>query len=113
MWWPIFIILQAYFIFAGIRNEERAGLWSWSKFAFALGFGALEIVIVLVPIFNIGLHSRYFVPVFAGAWIIAGLNFVWMINRRSPLEASRWPPQPSGLPPPTSITTTGSLLQGT
>jgi hypothetical protein len=85
MWWPIFIILQAYFIFAGIRNEERAGLWSWSKFAFALGFGALEIVIVLVPIFNIGLHSRYFVPVFAGAWIIAGLNFVWMI-----IVARRW-----------------------
>jgi hypothetical protein len=85
MWWPFFIILQAYFIFAGIRNEERAGLWSWSKAAFALAFGALEVVILLMPIVCIDLHSRYFVPVFAAAWVAAGLNFIWMI-----IVARRW-----------------------
>jgi hypothetical protein len=38
MWWIVFVVLQGVIIWSGIRREERAGLWSWSKFAFALGF---------------------------------------------------------------------------
>jgi hypothetical protein len=85
MWWPLFVVLQAYFIYTGIRNEERAGIWSWSKAAFALGFAALEIVIVTVPIFSMDLHSRYFLPVFGAACFVAALNFIWMI-----IVARRW-----------------------
>ena len=85
MWWPLFVVLQIVFIVTGIRNEERAGVWSWSKFAFALGFAALEVVIVTVPIFTMDLHGRYFLPVFAAAWFVAALNFIWMI-----IVARRW-----------------------
>jgi len=85
MWWLLFIVLQAHFIVAGIRNEQRAGLWSWSKAAFALGFAALEVVIVTVPIFCMDLHSQYFLPVYGAAWVVAGLNFIWMI-----VVARRW-----------------------
>jgi hypothetical protein len=85
MWWISFVVLQLVFVVTGIRNEERAGIWSWSKAAFALGFAALEVVIVTVPIFSIGLRSRYFLPVFAAAWIVAALNFIWMI-----IVARRW-----------------------
>jgi len=85
MWWISFVVLQLVFVVTGIRNEERAGIWSWSKAAFALGFAALEVVIVTVPIFIIGLHSPYFLPVFAAAWVVAALNFIWMI-----IVARRW-----------------------
>lgn len=85
MWWIVFIGLQVAVIAGGIRNEQRAGLWSWSKFAFALGFGLLECAILIVPLTAINPHSRYFVPVVVTASIIAALNFIWMI-----IVARRW-----------------------
>ena len=85
MWWILFILLQAYFIITGIRNEHRAGLWSWSKFAFVMGFAALEIVIVITPILVFDLNGPYFLPVFLSAWVVAALNFIWMI-----IVARRW-----------------------
>ena len=67
-------------------DEERAGLWNWSKFFFALGFAALECIILIVPITYIhDVHSRYFVPVYVASCIVAALNFVWMI-----IVARRW-----------------------
>ncbi|HEY2470373.1 MAG TPA: hypothetical protein VGI45_21440 [Terracidiphilus sp.] len=85
MWWILFVVIQALVIFSGIRREERAGLWSWSKFVFALGFAGLEIIILIVPIHYIGVQSRWFVPVFSGCGVIAALNFIWMI-----IVARRW-----------------------
>jgi hypothetical protein len=85
MWWLAVIALQIYFVIAGIRQEERAGLWSWSKFFFALGFGALESVIVVLPIFLVGIHSRYFWWACGTGWAIAAANFVWFI-----LTCRRW-----------------------
>lgn len=79
MWWIVFVVLQAYFIVAGIRNEQRAGLWSWSKFAFAMGFAALEVVIVTAPVVYFDLKGRFFLPVYIAAWVVAALNFIWMI----------------------------------
>lgn len=85
MWWIVCIGLQIAVIAAGIRNEQRAGLWSWSKFAFALAFGVLECVIVIVPLTYIDMRSRYYKPVAVTAGIVAGLNFIWMI-----IVARRW-----------------------
>ena len=50
MTWVAFLILQGLIIWSGIKQEQRSGLWSWSKFAFALGFAALECLIVIGPI---------------------------------------------------------------
>jgi hypothetical protein len=85
MWWILFVVSQTIVVISGIRNEQRAGLWSWSKFAFALSFGALELIILLVPLNDIDLKSRWFVPVMSAAGIIAALNFIWMI-----IVARRW-----------------------
>lgn len=85
MWWILVLLLQGIVIASGIRDEQRAGLWSWSKFAFALGFGALECIIVIAPLLYINLRSRYFIPVYVTACIVAALNFIWMI-----IVARRW-----------------------
>lgn len=79
MWWLLFVGLQVYFLIAGIRREEQAGLWSWSKFFFALGFAALEGVIVILPIIVFGIRSRYFWWGCGVAWTIAAANFIWFI----------------------------------
>src|ERR1700722_14579447 len=70
MWWILFVVVQALVIVSGIRNEQRAGLWSWSKFAFALGFAALEVILVLVPLNYIDWKSRWFAPVMTTASVI-------------------------------------------
>ena len=79
MWWILFVVLQVCFIVKGIRNEQHAGLWSWSKFAFVMGFAALEVVIVTAPVFYFDLKGRFFLPVYIAAWVVAGLIFIWMI----------------------------------
>jgi hypothetical protein len=99
MAWILFVILQAIFIAAGIRNEQRAGLWSWSKFAFALGFAALEVTILIGPIIFMNVKSPRFMPVFIAAWAVAALNFIWMILASgAPLETPRRPHQSAGIP---------------
>jgi hypothetical protein len=85
MFWIAFAVCQAVVIVTGIRQEQRAGLWSWSKFVFTLGFAALEIVILLAPINLIDLKSPRFVPAFCAAGVVAALNFIWMI-----IVARRW-----------------------
>jgi hypothetical protein len=98
MLWILFVVLQGVMIVAGIRREERAGRWSWSKFAFALGFAGLECVIVVVPPMLIDMHSRYFWLLYSAGWVVAALNFVWFIivmrrwslkDGRTSLEAER------------------------
>jgi hypothetical protein len=85
MFWIAFVVCQTIVIITGIRQEQRAGLWSWSKFAFALAFAALEVVIMLTPIYLIDLKSPRFLPAFCAAGFIAALNFIWMI-----IVARRW-----------------------
>jgi hypothetical protein len=80
-------VLQFVVVAAGIRNEQRAGLWSSSKFAFALGFGALECTILIVPVSVMDVRSRNFIPVYVACWFVAALNFIWMIIV-APVEAS-------------------------
>ena len=85
MGWLLFCVLQFIVIAAGIRQEQRAGLWSWSKFVFALAFAALECTIVIVPIIVMDVHGRNFIPVYVACWVLAALNFIWMI-----IVARRW-----------------------
>src|ERR1700722_7536747 len=98
MGWLAFIVVQAIFIVSGVRREQRAGLWSWSKFFFALAFAALESLILFVPIYYVGTNSRYFGWTYAIAGTIAALNFIWFIivcrrwrlpDGRTSLEAYR------------------------
>ncbi len=79
MWWIAFVILQGYYIVHGIRVEERAGVWSWTKFIFALGFGLLESVIIFIPIRLIDFKSHYFWPVVGASWVVVAANFIWFI----------------------------------
>ncbi len=85
MGWFLFVILQITVIAVGIRREKQAGLWSWTKFLFALAFGALEFVIVSAPLFYFGLSSPHFMTAFIAAWTVAALNFIWLI-----VVARRW-----------------------
>lgn len=85
MMWIAFAALQFIVIIAGIRQEQRAGLWSWSKFAFALAFAGLEVAILITPIALMDVKSPRFIPVFSAAGAIAALNFIWMI-----IVARRW-----------------------
>jgi hypothetical protein len=50
MAWIVFAILQFTVIVTGIRQEQREGLWSWSKFAFAIGFAGLQVAILMAPL---------------------------------------------------------------
>jgi hypothetical protein len=79
MWWILFVVLQFIVIVTGIRKEQRAGLWSWSKFLFAIGFALLQVGILLAPLYFLGLSNPWFWWAFGAAWVIAAVNFVWMI----------------------------------
>jgi hypothetical protein len=85
MMWIAFAICQILIVVAGVRQEQRAGLWSWSKFVFALAFGILEAGILLAPIMLMDVKSPRFMQVFCAAGFVAALNFIWMI-----IVARRW-----------------------
>jgi hypothetical protein len=79
MFWILFLVLQIVLIVVGIRRDEQAGLWSWSKFAFAIGFAILEAVLAVAPIFALGLNDPRFWWACGVTWTIAVLNFIWFI----------------------------------
>jgi hypothetical protein len=85
MSWLLVGVLQLFLIINGIKKERRAGFWSWSMFFFALGFAALESAILIAPLTQIDLHSRYFAPVVTVACIVAAANFIWFI-----ITCRRW-----------------------
>src|ERR1700733_5384907 len=85
MVWILMLVLQVGFIVVGIRREEKAGLWSWSKFVFALGFAAVEVAIITLPILTLDVNSRWFWWISGAGWLIAALNFIWSI-----LAGLRW-----------------------
>jgi Na+/melibiose symporter-like transporter len=85
MGWIFFLALQVIVIVSGIRQEQREGLWNWSKFVFAIGFGALEFALIFIPLTYLNPHTRYYQPVWITACVIAALNFIWMI-----IVARRW-----------------------
>jgi hypothetical protein len=85
MWFLVGFALQIVVIAAGVRNEQRAGLWSWSKFLFALGFGGLECGILIVPVTVMNPATKYFIPVYVTCCVLAALNFIWFI-----IVARRW-----------------------
>jgi hypothetical protein len=84
MIWLIFLIVLGIIVFMRIRAEQRAGRWSWSKFFFSLGFGALECVIITAPLL-MNMNSRFFWPAYGAAWVVAIALFVKFI-----LIARKW-----------------------
>jgi hypothetical protein len=98
MGWIVFGVVQAIVIWSGIRQEQRMGGWSWSKFVFTLAFAGLEVVVLLVPILSMDMKDPWFVPVLSGAAAVAAGNFAWFIvvcrrwrlpDGRTSLEAYR------------------------
>jgi hypothetical protein len=85
MIWILVLVLQVAYIVLGIRREQQAGLWSWSKFAFALGFAAIEIVIGVVPAMTLDMHGSSYWWIVGAGWLIAALNFIWFI-----IACRRW-----------------------
>lgn len=85
MMWIAFALCQVVVIASGIRQEQRAGLWSWSKVVFALAFAGLELIILLTPLRLMQVNSPRFLPVMGVAGVIAAANFIWMI-----IVARRW-----------------------
>ena len=79
MGWTVVVLVQAIVIWSGIRQERRAGMWSWSKLVFALAFAGLEVVVLVVPILYLDIKGPWFVPVFCGAAVVAAGNFIWFI----------------------------------
>jgi hypothetical protein len=85
MIWILMLALQIGFIVIGIRRDEKAGLWSWTKFLFALGFAAAEVALVIVPVLTIDQANRLFWWIAGAGWLIAALNFIWFI-----IACRRW-----------------------
>jgi hypothetical protein len=85
MIWILMLALQVGFMVVGIRREEKAGLWSWPKFIFALGFAAVEVALVIVPILTVDQNSRWFWWIYGAGWLVAALNFIWFI-----IACRRW-----------------------
>jgi hypothetical protein len=85
MIWLIFVIVFGIIAIMRIRAEQRAGRWSWSKFFFSLGFGALECAIITLPLLVMNMNSRFFWPVYIGSWVVAIALFVKFI-----LIARKW-----------------------
>jgi hypothetical protein len=72
-------VLQIYFIIHGIRQEERAKAWSWSKFVFCFVFAGLQFFTIFIPIDLVSPGSRYFTAMVVGVVGVAVFNFVWFI----------------------------------
>ena len=106
MWWILFVVVQALVIVSGIRNEQRAGLWSWSKFAFALGFAALEVILVLVPLNYIGLEEPLVCAGYDHGERDCSTQLRLDDHRGAPLETPRRPDQSASLPGPAPLEVT-------
>ena len=85
MIWILMLALQIGFIVIGIRREEKAGLWSWTKFLFALGFAAAEVALIIVPVLTLDPNRGWFWWIYGTGWLIAALNFIWFI-----IACRRW-----------------------
>jgi hypothetical protein len=79
MTWILMIGLYILYFWIGLRRQQRAGLWSWTLFFFALAFAALEWLILFLPLRYLPMHSRWYGIGVAAAALVAAGNFVWFI----------------------------------
>jgi hypothetical protein len=83
MFWLGFLVLILVMAVAGIRRAQRAGMWSWSKFALTLGFMAIVCAVITAPIMLMDTNGRYFWWVYGAAWAVAlGLMVCYIIWAR-------------------------------
>jgi hypothetical protein len=85
MGWIFSLLLMVFVMVSSIRRAQRAGLWSWSKFAISLGFAAFMCLLVSAPLIFMNTSSRYFIPVYLATWVVALGLLVWFVIR-----ARRW-----------------------
>jgi len=82
MFWLGFLVLILVMAVAGIRRAQRAGAWSWSKFALTLGFMAVVCAIITAPLL-MNTNSTYFWWVYGAGWAVAlGLMVCFIIWAR-------------------------------
>jgi protein-S-isoprenylcysteine O-methyltransferase Ste14 len=79
------VVLVLVMAYAGFSKAQRAGTWSWSKFALTLGFLAGVCAIVTAPLVLMNTNSPYFWWVYGAGWVIALGLMVWFI-----IQARRW-----------------------
>ncbi len=83
MFWLVFVVLVLWMGVAAMRKAQRAGTWSWSKFALTLGFMAIVCAVISAPVILMNMNSRYFWPVYGVAWAVAlGLMACFIIWAR-------------------------------
>jgi hypothetical protein len=85
MSWIFTVVMALSLAFASYRRAKKAGLWSWSKFLFAIGFAFFETALVTVPVIVLNPKSAYFWPAYGAAWVLAAVFFVLFI-----LKARKW-----------------------
>ena len=85
MMWIIQLLLTLFYGAQGYEQSKRDGTWSWSKFAFTLGFAAFACLVLIGPLVFLNLNSPAFWPVFIAAWVVVAVLFVLFI-----IMARRW-----------------------
>jgi hypothetical protein len=85
MSWVVFLLMLIIMVVGRVRREQQLGRWSWSKFAFTLGFAGLECVIITAPLVMMDMNNPHFWPIYIFAWVAAAGLLVWFI-----IEARRW-----------------------
>jgi Na+/melibiose symporter-like transporter len=79
MSWIFTVLMALSLAFASYKRAKRAGLWSWPKFLFAIGFALFETALVTVPVIVLNPKNPYFWPAYGVAWVIAAVFFVLFI----------------------------------
>jgi ABC-type transport system involved in Fe-S cluster assembly fused permease/ATPase subunit len=85
MGWLIPVVMALCFAFLGYSRAKRAGVWSWSKFFFSVGFALFEGALISAPLLVMSTNSPYFWPAYIAAWVVAAALFVWFI-----VKARKW-----------------------
>lgn len=85
MSWILMVALAALIFVSSMTKAQEKGIWSWSKFAFAVSFAVLEGLLISAPLVLMNMNSPYFVPVYIAIVVVAASLFVLFV-----MKARRW-----------------------
>jgi hypothetical protein len=85
MSWILMVALAALIFVSSMTKAQEKGIWSWSKFVFAVSFAVLEGLLISAPLVLMNTNSPYFVPVYIAVVVVAASLFVLFV-----MKARRW-----------------------